>query len=100
MEFELAISISILLLLVLLATIDMAFSQLSDLGLRRLMSESEEAGKRKAQQLLAAILDDRPRFRFALSSAIQFLLITFTVLITIIVLRFDPGGSRLMVFRC
>lgn len=98
MEFELAISVAILLLLVLLATIDMAFSQLSDLGLRRLMSESEEARKQNTHRLLAAVLDDRPRFRFALSSAIQFLLITFTVLVTIIVLRFESDVSRLLVF--
>ncbi|MFH4082229.1 hypothetical protein WAJ09_22925, partial [Acinetobacter baumannii] len=73
MEYELAFAIAILITLVLLATIDMAFSHLSDLGLRRLMSESEDAGKEKTHKLLVAILDDRPRFRFALSSAIQFL---------------------------
>lgn len=98
MEYELAISILVLLLLVVLSTVDMAFSQLSDLGLRRLIGEAEEAGKTETHRLLVAVLDDRPRFRFALSSAIQFLLITFTVLVTIILLRFEPEPGRLLVF--
>ena len=96
MEYELAFAIAILITLVLLATIDMAFSHLSDLGLRRLMSESEDAGKEKTHKLLVAILDDRPRFRFALSSAIQFLLISFAVLITTIALRFEQNPARLL----
>ena len=88
---------AILIVLVFLATVDMAFSQLSDLSLRRLSADSEETG-RASYTFLRQILDDRPRFRFALSSAIQFLLITFTVLVTLIILRWTQDRTRLLVY--
>ncbi len=86
MEIELALGVFILLALVLLATVDLAFAQLSDLSLRRLSSESDETLNERSTKLLRKVLEDRPRFRFALSSAIQFLLISFTVLVTFVVL--------------
>lgn len=98
MELEIAACVSILVVLVFLATIDMAFSHLSDLSLRRLSSDTEDAGKRKTFIFLRQILDDRPRFRFGLSSAIQFLLITFTVLVTVLTLRFTQDRTWLLVF--
>jgi len=98
MELEIAACVSILVVLVFLATVDMAFSHLSDLSLRRLSSDSEDAGKRKTFFFLRQILDDRPRFRFGLSSAIQFLLITFTVLVTVLTLRFTQDRTWLLVF--
>lgn len=98
MELEIAACVSILVVLVFLATVDMAFSHLSDLSLRRLSSDSEDAGKRKTFIFLRQILDDRPRFRFGLSSAIQFLLITFTVLVTVLTLRFTQDRTWLLVF--
>jgi putative hemolysin len=98
MEIEIAACLSILVVLVFLATVDMAFSHLSDLSLRRLSSESEDLGKKKTYAFLREILDNRPRFRFALSSAIQFLLITFTVLITILVLRFTLDRTWLLIY--
>ncbi len=87
MEIELIFGIAILIALVVLATVDLAFAQLSDLSLRRLSSESDETLNPRSTKLLRTILDDRPRFRFALSSAIQFLLIAFTVLVTSILLN-------------
>src|SRR6266581_1043202 len=42
MEIELAVSFFLLLALTFLATVDMAFGQLSDIGLRRLAGEAEE----------------------------------------------------------
>lgn len=98
MELEIAACVSILVVLVFLATVDMAFSHLSDLSLRRLSSDTEDAGKRKTFIFLRQILDDRPRFRFGLSSAIQFLLITFTVLVTVLTLRFTQDRTWLLVF--
>ena len=89
MEIELIVAVLILLALVFLATIDMAFSQLSDVALRRLASDLEdEEGRAKSAEFLRLILENRPRFRFALSSAIQVLLIVFSVLVTIIVYNF------------
>jgi len=87
MEIEIVIAVLILVALVFLATIDMAFSQLSDVSLRRLSAESEENQNPKAANFLREILENRPRFRFALSSAIQVLLIGFAVLVTIITLQ-------------
>ncbi len=77
---EIAIVIVILLVLVFLATIDIAFSQLSDFSLRKLSSEAEENN----HLFLREILENRPRFRFALSATIQILLIIFSVLATLI----------------
>lgn len=77
MEIEIALAIIILLILVFLATIDIAFAQLSDVSLRRVSSESEET----KNEFLREILENRPRFRFALSATIQILLIIFSVLV-------------------
>ena len=40
MEIEIGLTLLLLLVLSLLATVDMAFGQLSDVGLRRLISEN------------------------------------------------------------
>src|SRR5687768_10479622 len=98
MEFEIAIAACVLIVLVFLATVDLAFLQLSDVGLRRLATDSEDTGKPQSTVFLREILESRPRFRFALSSAIQILLISFTVLITLIVLRFEENYFRLLVY--
>ena len=98
MEIEIVVGLAILAVLVFLATVDMAFSHLSDLTLRRLSSESEESRSSSTYRFLREILENRPRFRFALSSAIQFLLITFTVLITILVLRFTTDRTLLLIY--
>ena len=45
MELEIGLTLLLLLLLSLLATVDMAFGQLSDVGLRRLIGENGENGK-------------------------------------------------------
>lgn len=98
MQLEIAVAIVILLLLGFLATVDMAFSQLSDVGLRRLSSDFEGSAKIKAVEFLQEIMENRPRFRFALSAAIQILLIAFTVLVTVIVWGFNPSYSQLLFF--
>ncbi len=87
MEIEIIIAVFILLALVFLATIDMAFSQLSDVSLRRLTSDTEEDVAVNTP-FMREILGDRPRFRFALSATIQILLIIFAVLVTLIVYNF------------
>ena len=97
MELEIAACLAILFVLVFLATVDMAFSQLSDLSLRRLSADSDDTGK-NTYTFLRQILEDRPRFRFALSSAIQFLLITFTVLVTMLILRWTQDRTLLLLY--
>ncbi len=98
MEIELVIVIAILLVLVFLATIDMAFSGLSDVSLRRLATDVEDAEKRSAAELLREMLENRPRFRFALSSTIQILLIVYAVLLTLLIKRFVENDTRLLLF--
>ena len=85
MEIEIAAAVFILLLLSFLAIIDMAFSQMSDVGLRRLSAEVEDGAKNNSLAFLQEIMKNRPRFRFALSAAIQTFLIIFTVLVTLVV---------------
>jgi len=96
MEIEIGGAIIILFVLVFLATVDMAFSQLSDVGLRRLSSDFEDSPKVKSVAFLQEILENRPRFRFALSTAIQILLIAFSVLTTVITYQFYPSHLELL----
>jgi len=98
MEIELAISFFLLLALTFLATIDMAFGQLSDVGLRRLATEAEEHPDARYAPLLKEILENRARFSFTLSAAIQILLIVFSVLVTFICLKgFAANSLALMI---
>ena len=88
METALAAS-SVLLLLALtfLASVDMAFGQLSDVGLRRLATEAEEHPNARYAPFLNEILENRARFTLTMSAAIQILLVIFTVLVTYLSLR-------------
>ncbi len=97
MQIEIAVAIFLLLILLFLATVDMAFSQLSDVGLRRLSSDYEGSTKIKSVAFLQGILENRPRFRFALSAAIQILLISFSVLVTLIVSSFNLPYAQFLI---
>ncbi|MEQ1604767.1 MAG: hemolysin family protein [Pyrinomonadaceae bacterium] len=96
MEIEIVIAVIILLALVLLATVDMAFSRLSDVSLRRLASDVEERDNRSSE-MLREMLENRPRYRFALSATIQILLIVYSVILTLLLWRFVEDRTRLMV---
>ena len=93
MEIELAVSFLLLLVLTFLATVDMAFGQLSDVGLRRLAAEAEEHPTARYAPFLKEILENRPRFSFTLSAAIQILLVAFSVLVTYISLQRFSGNA-------
>lgn len=98
MDIAIGITGLLLLALTLLATVDMAFGQLSDVGLRRLISEAEELRPDdRTTRFLKEILEDRPRFRFTLSAVIQILLVAVTVLVTSISLRLFPGTRFLLI---
>jgi putative hemolysin len=93
MEIELAISFFLLCALTFLAAIDMAFGQLSDVGLRRLAAEAEEHPTARSTPFLKEILENRSRFSFTLSAAIQILLVVFSVLVTYISLQWFSANS-------
>ena len=98
MEIELAISAILLLALIFLASVDMAFGQLSDVGLRRLATEAEEHPNARYAPFLSEILENRARFSMTLSAAIQILLVIFSVLITYISLQlFARNGLALFI---
>ena len=82
MELEIGLTLLLLIVLSLLATVDMAFAQLSDVGLRRLIGENGDNPERRSLLFLRQALENRPRFSFALSAMIQILLVVVAVLIT------------------
>jgi len=81
-NLELTLTLLLLVGLSLLATVDMAFGQLSDVGLRRLITEAEERSKLRSSAFLKQVLENRPRFSFAISATIQILLVVIAVLVT------------------
>ncbi len=87
MQIEFVLTVLLLVVLSLLATVDMAFGQLSDVGLRRLISEAEEGSKGRSAGFLKQVLENRPRFSFAISATIQILLVVVAVLVTSISLK-------------
>ncbi len=98
MEILLAISALLLLAITFLAAVDMAFGQLSDVGLRRLAAEADEHPNARYAPFLKKILENRSRFSFTLAAAIQILLVIFTVLVTYISLRFfSTSGVALLI---
>jgi putative hemolysin len=93
MEIELAVSFLLLIALTFLATVDMAFGQLSDVGLRRLAADAEEHPTARYAPFLKEILENRSRFSITLSAAIQILLVAFSVLVTYISVQWFSGNQ-------
>lgn len=98
MEIEIAITVFLLIALAFFATIDMAFSQLSDVSLRRIAAEAEEQHKIRSARFLQEILENRPHFRFALSAVIQIILVSFSILVALIVYRFYPTQRDILFY--
>ncbi|HWT02346.1 MAG TPA: hemolysin family protein [Pyrinomonadaceae bacterium] len=95
MGIEIVITCLLLVGLTFLATVDMAFGQLSDVGLRLLITEAEER-KSAAADFLKEIQEDRPRFRFTIGAAIQIQLVAVSVLVTTILHRWFNGIQLLL----
>ena len=96
-EFQIVVAVLLLVLLVFLATIDIAFSHVTDVGMRRLSSEEEAAGRKRVAALLREILENRARFRFLLSSGIQILLVSFGVVVTVLLTAFLAFDGQLSI---
>jgi putative hemolysin len=94
---EIVITCLLLVALTFLAIVDMAFGQLSDVGLRRLITEAEEHPAARSTPFLKEILENRPRFRFTISAAIQMLLVAVTVLITSISQQWFPQRRFILI---
>jgi len=92
MEIELAITLLLIFVLTFLATVDAAFRQLSDVGLRRLAAEAEEHPDSKSTPFVREILENRSHFSFTLSAAIQLFLVAFTVLVTYVSIQWLPAN--------
>ena len=93
---EIAGTCLLLLALIFLATVDTAFGQLSDVGLRRLIGELEEGPRRRGSAFLSEILENRHRFRFTLMAGIQVILIAVAVLVTSISYRWFTQANRFL----
>ena len=97
MELEIGLALVLLIVLSVLATVDMAFAQLSDVGLRRLIGENGEKPESRSRFFLRQALEHRPRFSFALSAVIQILLVVVAVLVTSLSLRLFPNPGLVLV---
>jgi putative hemolysin len=97
MELEIGLALVLLIVLSVLATVDMAFAQLSDVGLRRLIGENGEQPEPSSRVFLQQALENRPRFSFALSASIQILLVVVAVLVTSISLSVFPDPRLVLV---
>lgn len=96
MLIEIVIIVLLLVLLTFLATVDMAFGQLSDVALSRLRAENNNQTVTQAA-FLAQILDNRPRFRFTMSAAVQICLVAFTVLTSFVIITWTQGRTALWI---
>ena len=97
MELQIGLTLLLLLVLSVLATVDMAFGQLSDVGLRRLIGENGDKPRAASRVFLEEILENRPKFSFALSAMIQILLVIVAVLVTSISLYLFPEPKWVLI---
>ncbi len=94
-QLEIAAACVLLLVLAFLSTVDAAFGQLSDVGLRRLTGERDERPS-ESVVFLGEILENRPRFRFTLNAAIQVVLVAVVVLVTSVCYRMLGAERRFL----
>src|ERR1043165_7551619 len=96
-EVEIGVACLLLVALAFLATIDAAFGQISDVGLRRLTGEREQRPGRTIV-FLDRVLENRPRFRFTLNAVIHVLLVADVVLVTSVSYQLFGGERRFLLF--
>jgi putative hemolysin len=84
MGIEIAITCLLLVALTFVSLVDVAFGELSDVGLRRMIAEAEGEPQTSAARFLDDILEHRSRFRYTLTVAILVLVVAITVLVTLV----------------
>jgi putative hemolysin len=94
-QLEIAFACGLLVVLAFLATVDMAFGQLSDVALRRLTAERDERPT-PTVAFLDKVLEDRPRFRFTLNAGIQVVLVAVVVLVTSVAFQLLGAERRFL----
>ena len=94
MEIEIGITCLLLVALTFVALIDMAFGELSDVGLRRLIGETEDESLADGASFLTEILENRSRFRFTLTVTILILVVAISVLVTSITSRWMDSSPE------
>ena len=94
MEIEIGITCLLLVALTFVALIDMAFGELSDVGLRRLIGETEDERPTAATSFLAEILENRSRFRFTLTVTILILVVSTSVLVASVASQLIENSSE------
>jgi len=95
MQIEIIAGFAILIAIVFLSTVDIAFSHLSDVSLRRVLGDAGLDDDGSSARFVRQIIQNRARFRLVISSVIQILLISFTVLLTLILIAMLPDRSGL-----
>ena len=96
MGIEIVITGLLLIALTFVALIDMAFGELSDVGLRRLIGETEDGRPTATTSFLTEILENRSRFRFTLTVTVLILVVSISVLVASIVSQLienSPGSG-------
>ena len=96
-QLEIAFACALLVVLAFLSTVDVAFGQLSDVGLRRLTGERDERPSASIK-FLGEVLENRPRFRFTLNAAIQVVLVAVVVLVTSVSFQLFGAEHRFLLF--
>ncbi|HYE15388.1 MAG TPA: hemolysin family protein [Pyrinomonadaceae bacterium] len=91
---EIGLTCALLFALAFLATIDMAFGQLSDVGLRRLITERQGG----SAAFLGEIVENRARFSFTINAVIQVLLVAVAVLVTSMSYKLFDVQRRFLLF--
>lgn len=80
MEIEIVLACVLFVALTFLSLIDVAFSELSDVGLRRMIADVGGERPGAISAFLDQILENRPRFRYTLTVAILALVVGVSVL--------------------
>lgn len=81
MAIEILIVFVLLVALLFLSLVDVAFGELSDVGLRRLIGDAEEEPRGGVSVFLGEILENRSRFRHTLTVSILILVVAISFLV-------------------